>query len=139
LPKDSIKIEGSGKTRTLKITPTKKKSGESFVTIKVTDGKDTASTQFKVTVTKATSVQSEEANTITVSPNPASDYIEINFGNIATSEAKEIKIYNPFGECVMTVGAIHELPQQRIDISHLPAGMYFVRLGNLTEKFVVIR
>ncbi|MCX7880204.1 MAG: BPL-N domain-containing protein [Ignavibacteria bacterium] len=74
-----------------------------------------------------------------ICPNPASVCIEINFGNLAPSEAKEIKIYNILGECIMRVGAIHELPQQRIDISHLPTGVYFARLGNFTEKFVVIR
>jgi CubicO group peptidase (beta-lactamase class C family) len=85
-----------------------------------------------------------------ITPNPASDYIEINLDNVILSEAKNpVKIYNTFGECVMTVGvelalpknewAQQSMPLQRIDISHLPAGLYFIQIGYYSEKFMVVR
>jgi hypothetical protein len=85
-----------------------------------------------------------ESNDISLSPNPASDYIEINLNNVILSEAKDLKIYNALGECVMSVGAIHEpidrrsqLPLQ-LDISQLQPGVYFVRIDNKVSKFIKI-
>jgi len=73
-------------------------------------------------------------------PNIASDYIEIHISNVILSKAKNlIKIYNPLGECVMTVRENGHSPLQRIDISYLPVGFYFVQIGNYTEKFMVVR
>jgi hypothetical protein len=72
----------------------------------------------------------------TISPNPASDFIEISVGANGRSPLQSVvKIYNVFGQNVMTVGAIHELPQ-RVDISGLSPGMYFVRIGDRVGKFV---
>ena len=71
-----------------------------------------------------------------VSPNPASDFIEISVGTRrAVSEQSDVKIFNVYGQTVLSVGAIHELPL-RLDISGLPPGMYFVRIGDKVGKFV---
>jgi len=76
---------------------------------------------------------------IIISPNPASGYIEIHLDNIILSEAKNpVKIYNTYGECVITVGSNCNEPLQRIDISHLPAGVYLLRIGQQTAMFVKI-
>jgi hypothetical protein len=40
------------------------------------------------------------------------------------------------GEYVMTVGTGRDLSLQRIDISQLPAGVYFVKIGDKFAKFV---
>jgi hypothetical protein len=85
-----------------------------------------------------------------------------------TPSEEEIKIFNPLGECVMKVGAELALPNsqmaqqampnsqraqqampnsqraqqamplQRIDISHLPTGVYYLRIGNQTQMFVKV-
>ncbi|MBX3043594.1 MAG: T9SS type A sorting domain-containing protein [Candidatus Kapabacteria bacterium] len=34
------------------------------------------------------------------------------------------------------IGTGLDLSTQRIDVSHLPAGVYFIRVGNMVEKFV---
>ncbi|MBX3043300.1 MAG: hypothetical protein KIT33_13770 [Candidatus Kapabacteria bacterium] len=39
---------------------------------------------------------------------------------------------------VMSVGIGLDLSTQRIDVSHLPAGVYFIRIGENIEKFVKI-
>ncbi len=96
------------------------------------------SSDFWVT-DKATEVEPKETEKIghlTILPNPAMDYIEINFDDFNLTEAKELKIYNTLGECVMIIGAIQEFPLQPIDVSHLPAGVYFIRNGTATGMFV---
>jgi hypothetical protein len=79
-----------------------------------------------------------------ISPNPASDYIEINADNVILNGAKNlVKIYNTYGECVMEMQDVGHLGDvghlNRIDISHLPFGFYFIRIGNYSQKFMVIR
>ncbi len=75
-------------------------------------------------------------------PNPASDYIEINLERWSPSSRwtpSEIKIYNTFGKCVMTE-TIHSMTRShRMNISRLPVGLYFIQIGNYSEKFVVVR
>jgi peptidyl-prolyl cis-trans isomerase B (cyclophilin B) len=72
-----------------------------------------------------------------ISPNPASDFIEINLGNVILSEAKDLKIYNALGQCVIY---LKEDPSDgettRIDISQLPEGVYFVSYHNLLRLFI---
>ncbi len=75
-------------------------------------------------------------------PNPARDYLEIKFPTTKKIyNASEVKIYNYYGECVMTLTP--DLSQRerelRIDISQLPVGIYFIQVGNYLEKFMVIR
>lgn len=77
-------------------------------------------------------------------PNPGSDYIEISLDNVIASPDKSersnlIKIYNTYGECVFSVGANDHSPLQRIDVSHLTVGVYFIQIGNYREKFMVVR
>jgi hypothetical protein len=72
-----------------------------------------------------------------ISPNPASDYIEINLENVILSEAKDLKIYNSLGECVMNLTpALSEGEGARFDISGLEPGLYFVRIGDRVIKFI---
>ncbi len=95
-------------------------------------------------IKKSTSIK-EEVYTFNISPNPASEYIEINLDAInptlkrGVDDLEEVKIYNTYGELVMNVRAIHELLLQRIDISHLPVGIYFIQIGSFSEKFAVVR
>jgi len=42
------------------------------------------------------------------------------------------------GECVMIVRANGHSPLQRIGISHLPVGLYFVNFANYLKKFMVV-
>jgi len=50
-----------------------------------------------------------------------------------------LQIYTTLGEYIVTVGARHALPLQRIDISHLPVALYFIQIENYTEIFIVVR
>lgn len=73
-------------------------------------------------------------------PNPASDYIEITGLNQrfkSLVQDLEINIYNSLGELVMTVPAGFETtPRRQIDISKLPAGVFYVKLGENVMMFL---
>jgi hypothetical protein len=71
----------------------------------------------------------------------SAEYIEIikPSEGFEPSEGSATKIYNTLGECVMTVGIQNFEPLQRIDISHLPVGIYFIQIGNYSQKFMVVK
>jgi hypothetical protein len=68
---------------------------------------------------------------VTVYPNPANDKLRVVFSALNGST---LEIYNSIGDCVMTKEA---QPVNTLDISHLTSGIYFVRYGNLAQKFMV--
>jgi acetyl esterase/lipase len=82
-----------------------------------------------------------EFTKLIVSPNPASEYIEIRQPSegFKPSEGSELIIYNNFGKCVMTVETKNFSSLQHINISHLPIGLYFIQIGNYSQKFMVVR
>lgn len=81
----------------------------------------------------------QNQNGILLSPNPASEYIEISLDRWTPSGNEEIKIYNTFGELVISE-TIHPMTSShRMNIKHLLVGLYLVRIGNNIEKFVVVR
>jgi photosystem II stability/assembly factor-like uncharacterized protein len=77
-------------------------------------------------------------------PNPSSNFITIQFQTsevLKTSEVyrdSDIKIFNTLGECVKTVGTRRAVPLLRIDVSHLPKGVYYLRIGNSTKMFMKV-
>ncbi len=84
---------------------------------------------------------------LNITPNPASDYIVISATNNSTLKGivAGMHIYNVFGEEVhplpvipLVAGASASSSQTsvRLDISILPAGMYFVREGDMFAKFL---
>jgi hypothetical protein len=74
-----------------------------------------------------------------IQPNPASDFITIQFSNKELqpfAAGDKVQIFDMLGIEVMSVGIGLDLSSQRIDVSHLPAGVYFIRIGSRVEKFV---
>ncbi len=82
----------------------------------------------------------EKTDGIMISPNPAFDFIDISVG--AGSEPAltgDVRIYNVFGQSInLTLTLSINGEGVRIDVSSLPAGMYFVRIGELVKKFMKI-
>lgn len=77
-------------------------------------------------------------NSFTIQPNPANDQITIALKpseGFERSEGFEILIYNALGEKVLTLRIDRDLSAQ-INISKLPKGVYFVRIGDEVAKFV---
>jgi len=72
-------------------------------------------------------------------PNPSTEYIYINLGSENFQSQQDIRIYNTLGHCMMTIEANSRSPLQRIDISRLPYGMYYLKTGDSMNKFMVLR
>jgi hypothetical protein len=78
---------------------------------------------------------------ISISPNPASDYIEINVGaGSKPALVNNIEIFNIFGERTTPSDLSPALSERegvkRIDVSNLLPGIYFIMIGDRFEKFV---
>ena len=78
---------------------------------------------------KNTGIGENEGRVMVLYPNPASNYIRIE-GLEANSE---VKIYNAMGALVKVVNANAE---EEISIADLASGLYVVRCGNATLRFV---
>lgn len=95
---------------------------------------------FEIMMGDTLNAISTPANTreIKIYPNPARDYIEFNIQNIIFKTA-DLIIFDIFGRYV--VNKEITTPYARIDISKLPAGIYFYRLiideDILSGKFVI--
>ena len=99
---------------------------------------DTITKSFNVSV--KTSVNDAYAiNELTISPNPATDFITIRIQpseGLEPSEGLKMQIFDILGIELMSVGTSLDLSTQRIDVSHLSAGVYFIRIGSRVQKFV---
>ena len=80
---------------------------------------------------------SNEHNSIKVFPNPTSDFVSLNL-NKSFGNSNRIELYNTFGQLVLTSTQIN-----KIDISKLTAGLYFIKVTNsqgltVTSKFMKV-
>jgi len=90
-----------------------------------------------------TSISYENHNVeLNLYPNPASDYIELSLDRWTPptrwSPSDKIQVFNMLGVEVkdLTPALSKNGEGVRIDVSDLPAGVYFVRIGGMVEKFV---
>ncbi|MBM2814033.1 MAG: hypothetical protein HW421_795 [Ignavibacteria bacterium] len=97
--------------------------------------------------------QNKQQNDLIISPNPAIDFIEISLSGAGgqgmgnreqgtdprppSPDLRYIQIYNSMGEMVMKL-KVEDNQSLRIDVSFLPLGIYFVRVGEKVMKFVKI-
>lgn len=77
---------------------------------------------------------------ITCYPNPANDFLMIKLppqqGN---SKFYEIKIYNSSGICVLSHIPNDFSNIEKIDISNLPSGNYYLKYGHIVKQFMIMR
>jgi WD40 repeat protein len=83
-----------------------------------------------------------------ISPNPATDYIEITVNNLVLQGVDgvgtdfilkdAVKVYDVLGNVVLTLTPVLSLKGEgvKINVSGLPKGVYFVRVGRRTSKFL---
>lgn len=77
-------------------------------------------------------------NYFTIYPNPASASLNLKMSQYTSESMVAIEIHNVLGEKVYENNyQIGSLAHYQIDVSILPTGIYFVRLGNSTQKVVV--
>ena len=79
--------------------------------------------------TGVTGINEDMFKEFTISPNPAKNEIFIE-----TSETGLVEIYNIEGRKVLSFEKIDII--QKINIKHLSAGVYFVELNNIIQKFI---
>ncbi|HOK51488.1 MAG TPA: T9SS type A sorting domain-containing protein, partial [Bacteroidales bacterium] len=75
-------------------------------------------------------VKNVKQNASFIYPNPAKNILYV-----SAKAGKEVKIYNVAGSLVFSRITASNI--DKIDISKLPAGVYFVKVDNLTEKLLV--
>jgi len=82
----------------------------------------------------------ETNKSVIIIPNPANEFIELQVTNYEL-RVKDIDFYNTFGQLVKSVSFNGEMNEnlftQKISISDLSKGVYFVKIGNETTKLVV--
>ncbi|MEI6091024.1 MAG: choice-of-anchor D domain-containing protein [bacterium] len=80
----------------------------------------------------------DESDMIQITPNPAGDFITLESSPTPSRcwTSGEIQIYNTLGEKVMSVETKNFSSLRRINISDLPKGIYFLKVGSETAKFV---
>ena len=78
--------------------------------------------------------------TLVVYPNPANDVLFVETHGRASLSNQTYRVTNLVGQTLMTGVLAVRLPQcdspTTIDVSLLPAGMYFISMGGQTVKFV---
>ncbi|MDR1793345.1 MAG: T9SS type A sorting domain-containing protein [Bacteroidales bacterium] len=81
----------------------------------------------------AVSLVSEE-NHLQIYPNPASSELKIK--NYQLKDGENVEIIDVLGR-VQQSSIINHQSEIIVDVSHLPQGMYFIKIGNWRGKFVV--
>jgi len=88
------------------------------------------------------SVEENNNAFVSISPNPASDKVNI-LASVAESTSLNLDIYNNIGSIVFSkqVSAENGLLEETINISHLSKGLYFLKLSsekfNHTQKLII--
>jgi hypothetical protein len=85
---------------------------------------------FEIKILGPSGISKTENLFPTLYPNPTNDFIKV-----SSDEDENILIYNTLGEVVLTIGTGREL-STKVDVSSLPKGVYFVKTGSRTTKFV---
>ena len=75
--------------------------------------------------------ETAENNEIRIYPNPAKDQVTID----GIENTENVQLINMMGQVVKQFNNVNE--SVTINISELPAGMYFVRMGNTVKKLMV--
>ena len=85
--------------------------------------------RFFTNTLDVTHVAEQTCETVSVYPNPATDFIQLNF-----EEDAEVTIYNAMGAKVLQC-----VSDTKIDVSSLANGIYFIQAGESKAKFVINR
>lgn len=88
---------------------------------------ESESVNVTISVDPPLSLSEESLNNFIVYPNPTSGVVYIK-GN---ESQEEFSLYSVIGEKIMTAENTAE-----IDLSHLPEGVYYLKIGNSTKKIV---
>ncbi len=85
--------------------------------------------------TEYTDIENTKSTDFAVYPNPASKIVNIRFAKVGNYD---VKIYSADGRLVRALD-LSNSAMQSIDISSLPAGIYYVKTDNLKTQKLVVR
>lgn len=85
-----------------------------------------------ITHSEETSVNVAVAETLNIYPNPTAGVVQV---DMPSADASEVLVFNANGQLLQIIKTQGQA-QARIDLSELPSGMYFVRIGNALGKVV---
>jgi hypothetical protein len=92
------------------------------------------------TISVSTILVPKENLAIKLYPNPTTDFIVLNFGEIVY-ENMQISIVNSLGQIVQNQTITAKNQQERIELNNLPQGLYYCRVqtekGNWIQSFMV--
>lgn len=71
--------------------------------------------------------------TLSLYPNPAANFVTIDFKN---ADAKSVEVYNEIGSKVYSMNVTDKTSAHKIDISNLPAGVYYVKVATATTPII---
>ena len=108
---------------------TAKAEGQTTITVTTEDGGKTASCE--VIVEKVLAVESELLSDASVTPNPATDRIEVS----SKERVCAYELFDANGRCVLA--GTNSTPRFTIDISPLASGVYYCRLVDSEGRSVV--
>jgi hypothetical protein len=93
-------------------------------------------------ITTGISVNKNPADGIEIFPNPADNQLRIRINrsqayNSTLYESQHYLLLNSFGQTVSFGNLKPETEEQIINTSNLPAGFYFIRIGNALQKLII--
>jgi len=91
--------------------------------------------------TEVDNLHENVSTTLSLFPNPAGDYIEVSGFKVGAHcneplQQENIQIYNILGECILSISQTLNPNPQKIDVSTLPTGVYYLGAGSDGKMFV---
>ena len=98
-----------------------------------------SSISFSISKTKILAVKSsaDSKSLLSLTPQPASDYINIDIFPMYSTDA--VFIFDLLGRMVMSNKILPMSSHMQVNVSSLPPGIYYLRAGNQMQKFVIQR
>jgi hypothetical protein len=124
----NITFEGTTAARTVRLLPQPQASGEAIISITVSDGKESVSTQFKLTIHPVTGIH-ESYNGLNVYPNPFVSRLTVRMGQSLGSQYN-VKLYDSKGRTVFC--QLVNQSEYSFDVDGVGKGIYLLTVAEAT-------
>lgn len=115
-----------------------------YLTSSNTLGQHGETEDYSVTITTPSAINSlEDANGLSIYPNPTHNSVTLNFANQMQAEIIAITIYSIDGSLVKSLSSVPTKEKLTIDLSDLESGPYFIKINSnssvITKKITLIK